>query len=47
MLFVFIFNGGSAGLTKLGLILVLGGFSSKNGVLIVAAVAKSFPPPDQ
>lgn len=37
---------GSIGLVKLVLILVLGGFSSTNCDLIVAAVAKSFPPPD-
>lgn len=46
-MFVVIFNGGSTGLTKLVLILVLGGFSSKNVVLILAAVAKSLPPPDK
>jgi len=36
---------GSRGLVKLGLILVLGGFSSGKADLKFAAVAKSFPPP--
>lgn len=43
---MFILDVGSTGLVKLVLILVLGGFSSTNVDLIVAAVAKSFPPPD-
>lgn len=46
MLFALILVGGSNGLFKLVLMLVLGGFSSANVDLIVAAVAKSFPPPD-
>lgn len=45
MLFAFILVVGSKGLFKLVLMLVLGGFSSTNDALIVAAVAKSFPPP--
>jgi len=43
---VFILDVGSKGLVKLVLILVLGGFSSTKVDLIVAAVARSFPPPD-
>lgn len=44
-IFAFILEVGSNGLVKLVFMLVLGGFSSTKVDLIVAAVAKSFPPP--
>lgn len=46
MLFAFILVVGSKGLVELILIPVVVGFSSGNADLIFAAVAKSFPPPD-